>query len=303
MRNVFVSILHFGSPIMTIACLKSLEKARNENIKLTVVIIDNDSKNRLSLSDENFKLNIRLFKSDQNLGFTGGHNKAMRHALDKGADYIMILNNDVVVDENLIVELIAQFDKTENVGIVSPKIYFTAGREFHKERYKESDLGNIIWYAGGITDWKNVINSHRGVDEIDHGQFEKAEDTDFATGACMMIKREIVSKIGVFDKRYFLYYEDADFNMRIRRGGYRILFVPKGKLWHSNAGSSSSGSELQDYYITRNRMLFGMRYAPLRSKLSLIKEGFRLTITGRRWQKIGARDYFLKRFGRGSYAI
>lgn len=303
MHNVFISILHFGSPETTIKCLKSIKAIKKDSINLRIVVVDNDTRNRISIDKKELDLDIKLITSEENLGFTGGHNKAIKHAMDNGADYIMILNNDVTVDKDLIIELINQFKKNNKVGIASPKMYFTPGQEFHKDRYEKGDKGKVIWYAGGITDWDNVINSHRGVDEVDHGQFEKVEETDFATGACMMVKREVIDEIGDFDKRYFLYYEDADLNMRIKKEGYKILFVPKGKLWHNNAGSSGSGSELQDYYITRNRMLFGMRYAPLKSKLSLAREAFKLIATGRHWQRIGARDYFLKRFGRGSYKI
>lgn len=151
-------------------------------------------------------------------------------------------------------------------------------------------------------DWNNVIGHHKGVDKVDEGQFDKKEETEFATGTCMLISRAVIEKTGMFDERYFLYYEDNDWCMRIKRAGYKIMYTPKSLVWHKNAASGGgSGSALQDYYITRNRLLFGLNYAPARTKVALIRESFRLLAKGRKWQQIGVRDYFMKKFGKGSY--
>lgn len=151
-------------------------------------------------------------------------------------------------------------------------------------------------------DWKNVLGRHRGVDEVDSGQFDTTEETDFATGCCMLFSSAGIQKIGLFDEKYFLYYEDSDLNERMKRRNFKILYAPKAVLWHKNAGSTGgSGSTLHDYYISRNRMLFGMRYAPWRSKFALFKESIRLLARGRVWQKAGIRDYYKGRFGKGSY--
>ena len=185
-----------------------------------------------------------------------------------------------------------------------PKIYFAKGHEFHKSRYTEEEKGKVIWYVGGVLDWRNVIGRHRGVDEVDVGQYEKVENTEFATGCCMMIRKEVFKRIGLFDEKYFLYYEDADFSIKAKHAGYKIVYSPKAYLWHINAGSAGgSGSALQDYYTTRNRMIFGMRHAPLRSKISLIRESISLFLTGRDWQRVGIRDFYFSRFGKASFSI
>ncbi|MEM4230386.1 MAG: glycosyltransferase, partial [Candidatus Pacearchaeota archaeon] len=176
--------------------------------------------------------------------------------------------------------------------------------EFHKKRYKKEDLGKVIWFAGGKMDWQNVIGLHIGVDEIDKGQFEKISEIDFASGACMLIKSDVFKKIGKFDERYFLYYEDSDFCQRAKKTQYKIIYNPKAILWHKNAGSTGgSGSELQDYYLTRNRLLFGMKYAPYKSKLALLKESISLLAKGRKWQKRGVKDFYFGNFGKGSFSI
>lgn len=300
--KISLSIIHFGELGVTLRCLDSLSDINLENIELKVIIINNDSNIEFPEINNKFKkFTVAVVNNTENRGFSGGHNQGFRFCLKNNSDFHIILNNDVIVDKNLIKEFLKCFKKNKNIGIVSPKIYFTKGHEFHKDRYKKEDLGKVIWYAGGITDWKNLINKHRGVDEVDKGQFDKDMETDFATGACAMLPIEVIKKVKGFDNNYFLYYEDGDINMRIKKEGYEIYYCANAFMWHNNAGSSGSGSQLQDYYITRNRLLFGFSYAPVRTKAALFKESMKIMFSGRKWQKIGVRDYYLKKFGKGSY--
>ncbi len=305
MRNVFVSIINFNGRDNTFACLDSIKKINASNFKLNVVVVDNGSKEKLNLPPDYLgNIPLKIIVNKKNLGFTGGHNAGINYALSKNADYVLVLNNDVVVDPNLIMELLKVLDKNEKYAIASPKIYFAPGFEYHKDRYKNSEKGNVIWYAGGQMDWANVIARHRGVDEVDNGQYQKTEETDFVTGACFLVKKKVLGKVGFFDDKYFLYYEDSDLSQRIKRAGYKITYAPDAVAWHRNAASAGgSGSSLQDYYISRNRLLFGLRYAPIRSKAALIKESIRLLVIGRQWQKKGIADFYLGRFGKGSYSV
>lgn len=303
MKKIFISILNFNGKKNTIECLKSISNVKKTNFELRIIVVDNASSEDFFL-DKDFKtdMSIKLIKNDVNLGFSGGHNVGIQHALENGADYIMILNNDTYVDCNFLTELLKIAEKDTDIGILVPKIYFAPGFEFHKDRYKKEELGRIIWYAGGAMDWKNVIGHHRGVDEVDRGQFDRVEETELATGCCMMVKKEVFEKIGLLDDKYFLYYEDSDLNMRAKKAGFEIVYVPNAIIWHKNAGSAGgSGSTLQDYYITRNRLIFGMKYAPLRAKIALLRESLRVLLTGRHWQKRGALDFYMRKFDRGSY--
>lgn len=301
MKKVFVSIINFNGKENTQECLTSIENSDLTDLKLTVIVSDNASREEFNQKDINLKnISFKFIKHQENLGFAEGHNVAIKFALENNADCIVILNNDVILDKNCLKELVNSLK--DDVAIVSPKIYFAKGCEFHKDRYKESELGKVIWYAGGEMDWGNVLAYHRGVDEVDNGQFEKEVKIDFASGCCMLISAKALEKVGLFDQRYFLYYEDNDFSQRIKKANYKIIYQPKAFLWHKNADSAGgSGSDLQDYYITRNRLLFGMAYAPLRSKIALIKESFKLLINGRKWQKRGVLDFYLRRFEKGSY--
>ncbi len=307
MKTVSIIILNFNGSKDTLECLKSVEKLVINNYKLQVVVVDNGSTDGNIDAIRNFQFsifNFQFIKNKENLGFSGGNNVGIRYARDKNADYILLLNNDTIIDKHIVSELLKVAESNEEIGIVAPKIYFAKGHEFHKNKYKENERGKVIWYAGGVIDWNNVIGVHKGVDEVDKGQHEKTEETNFASGCCMMVKKEVFQKVGFLEKKYFLYYEDSDFSERIKKAGFTIMYAPLAFLWHKNAGSTGgSGSKLQDYYITRNRMLFGMRYAPFRSKLALIKESIFLFMRGRVWQKRGILDFYLGKFGRGSYAI
>lgn len=298
--QVAIVILHFLNKELTFQCLESVKKLSRKGFKLETVVVNNNPQEDLKDLEKKFADFIFL-KTGKNLGFTGGNNIGIRQALGSKADWIFLVNNDTILDKNLAVQLIKVGESDEKIGILGPKIYFAPGYEFHKERYKPSERGKVIWFAGGLIDWQNVLASHRGVDEVDKGQYDQQIETDFVSGCAMLVKREVFEKIGLLDERYFLYWEDADFCQGAKKAGFKVIYAPQAKLWHANAGSSAVGGPLQDYYLTRNRMLFGLRYAPLRTKVALIRESAKILLAGRKWQKIGIRDFYLRKFGKGSY--
>ncbi len=302
MKKIFAVTINYNNEKITLDWLASMEKINKENFSLDLVIVDNDSSKQFSLPKKDQKKNIHVIISEENTGFTGGNNIGIEFALKNGADYILIINNDTIADPNLIKNLLEVLDKNEKIGITAPKIYFAKGHEFHKEMYTSKDLGKVIWYAGGEIDWANIKSIHRGVNEIDKGQYQVSEKTDFISGCCMLIKKEIFQKVGLFDDRGFMYYEDAIFCEKAKRNGYELWYVPNAMLWHLNAASSGgSGNNLQDYFITRNQMLFGMLFAPFRSKIALILQSLRFLISGRPMQKKGIIDFYSGKFGKGTY--
>ncbi|HSX08921.1 MAG TPA: glycosyltransferase family 2 protein [Candidatus Saccharimonadales bacterium] len=304
MKKVSIVTVNFNTADDTTALLQSLRHVRTDGFTIETIVVDNASKEVYEIPDRLKNDSTILIRSDVNTGFSGGNNIGMKEALKRGADYILIVNNDTEMDRDLIVNLLKVLDSDPKIGVTTPKIYFAKGHEFHKDKYKPSELGKVFWFAGGYTDWNNVISIHRGVDEVDHGQYDTTEKIEFATGCCMLFKREVLDKIGLFDDRYFLYYEDADLNERIKRAGYKIYYVPSAVLIHINAASSGgagNGNVLQDYFITRNKMLFGMTYAPTRTKLALFRESMRLLRTGRLFQKLAIRDYYARRFNKGTF--
>lgn len=303
MEAISIVILNFNGKSDTLDCINSFHK-NAISYNASIIVVDNGSRDDSVSAIKSKFPEVIVLENNTNLGFSQGNNVGIDYAIKQGATYILIINNDTLLDKNLFKELLKVIKSDNLIGIAVPKIYFAKGFEFHKDRYKKDELGNVIWYAGGIMDWNNVIGFHRGVDQVDRGQYEKIEETTFATGNCMFVKKEVFEKIGFFDKRYFLYYEDNDFSMRVKKAGFKIMYSPKACIWHKNASSSGgSGSSLQDYYITRNRLLFGMRYAPIRARLALIRESFKLLATGRIWQKRGVLDFYLNKLGKGSFPV
>lgn len=299
MAKIVVSILHYNNPSDTIECLNSLEGSDLNGLELLVFILDNGSKEKLKIDTSKYeKFKTTIERIEKNLGFTGGHNYIFEKTKDQG-EYFLLLNNDSLLEKSCLQELVREL--VGNIAGVVPKIYFTKGREYHKSRYKKEDLGKVIWYAGGDIDWGNVVSEHRGLDEVDHGQFDRNDNISFATGACLLLKCDTLKKTGLFDQKYFLYYEDAELSTRLIVNGYELRYVYKAVLWHNNAGSSGSGSDLHDYYLTRNKLLFGMKYASVKTKAHLLKEAIRIGFSGRKWQRVAIKDYFLKKFGKGSY--
>lgn len=301
MKKVAVVTVNYNTEDDTKTFLASLKRVKKPDMHLQIIIVDNASRKPLEIASTD---TVIVLRSEENTGFTGGFNIGIKRALADGADYVMVVNNDTTLDPDLFLELLAGFTQDSKVGAVVPKIYFAKGYEFHKDRYKKEELGKVIWYAGGSMDWANAQSVHIGVDEVDRGQYDTIEKITFATGCCMMFPREVLEKVGMFDDEFFLYYEDADLSQRIRRAGYNILYLPKAVLYHVNASSSGGagrGNTLQDYFITRNQMLFGMKYAPLRTKIALVRQSVRLLFGGREKQKQAIRDYYLGRLGKGTY--
>src|SRR3989344_6535880 len=238
MKTVFIVILNFNNASVTKDCLKSLEKISHKDLIVQMVVVDNSTKEKITIGEKEFgDLSIKLMDPKENLGFTGGCNLGIMYAIDNGADYVVLLNNDTIVDENFVSLLVESANK-ERVGIVVPKIYYAEGSEYHKDRYSKDQLGKVIWYGGGYIDWENVVPKHFGVDEVDDGPYDSEKEVEFATGCCMLLTKEFINKVGMFDDKYFLYYEDADLSKRALNNKWKIIYCPKAIVWHRNAASS-----------------------------------------------------------------
>jgi GT2 family glycosyltransferase len=295
--HIYTIIVNWNGRLHILKCLQSLTALRIWQKGLSVVVVDNaSSDDSVTLIRKSFPA-VTVLEMKSNKGFTGGNNIGISYALAHGAEYIWLLNNDTVVDKNVL-SVISAFDDP-TVGACGSKIYFAKGHEYHGGRYKEQDRGKVIWYAGGKIDWENMYASHKGVDEIDRGQYDKSEETDYITGCSFFIRSTVLRTIGVFDEQYYLYLEDLDLSLRIQRGGWKTLYVPSSVVWHMNAGSSGRpGNILHEYYITRNRLLVGLKYAKLRTKIALLLEGVRFILKGTKIQRKAIIDALFHRFGK-----
>lgn len=301
MSKTAVVIVHFKGSDETLACVKSLFGKENKNQLFNLIIIINPSdEDHRSLSRTLQKIHpkIIIIENNINTGFANGNNIGIRKALDIGSDQIILLNNDTEVPVNFINSFAEYGISDKSIGLVSPKIYFAKGFEYHKDKYHENEKGKVIWYGGGIIYWSNVYASHRGVDEVDTGQYDQISETEFATGCCLLIKKEVIEKVGFLDEKYFLYYEDIDYSMRVKKAGFKVMYYPENYIWHKNASSSGKpGSPVHIYYQTRNRLYFGFKYASLRLKKSLIIDSLRLIRKGGLYKR-AVIDYYLGRMGK-----
>lgn len=305
MVKIALIVLNYKQTQLTIDTLHSLLQINHKGFDYQIFLINNNPPDEsLAIFEDKYGKNqkITILSSGANLGYAGGNNFGIKHALHLNYDYYLIINNDVIVDKNFLLNLYNTARLSKIPAVIGPKIYFAPGYEYHKDRYKKSEVGKVIWSAGGTMDWNNVYGSNQGVDEVDQGQHDKQiTNLDFITGCCFLVPKEIFLAVGPFDEKYFMYLEDVDFCQRVKKKGYQLIYEPKAFIWHVNSGSSGSGSALHDYFITRNRLMFGFKYASFRTRFALAREAIKMIFIGRQWQKIAVIDYYVKHLGKGSW--
>ena len=298
MKKVAIITLNYNGKSDTLEFLSSLNKLRTTNYELRTIVVDNASSDGSVLAIHKQFPEVDVLQTGRNLGFSGGFNKGIEYAQIWGADYFLIVNNDTEFrDENLLEVLVKTLESDLKIGLVSPKIYFAKGFEFHKDRYASEQLGKVIWFGGGIFDWNNIGNTHTGVDQVDAGEFDEISEMEIFSGACVLIKKEVFEKIGFFDEKYFLYYEDSDFAIRAKKSGFKIYYNGTVSISHKISKSTGIGSEVTDYYHTRNRLIFGKIYASFRTNFALLRQSIKLLLLGRKAQKSGVLDYFKGKVG------
>lgn len=303
MDHISLIIVNYNADELTKDCLESLKSMTARSFRYTIVVVDNGSQEAFKLPRSLQTETVEVIRSESNLGFTGGNNLGITYAIEKyNSEYICLLNNDTTVHPDFLEQLYQKLSAAVPGGMISPKIYFSKGYEYHKDAYTKQDLGKVLWYGGGSIDWPNVHAFHRGVDEIDRGHFDQQTGSDFCTGCCVLISREVLETVGLFDERLFLYFEDTDLSMRARKKGYQILFCPEALVWHMNAGSSGgSGSPLHEYYQTRNRIYFALKHGSNRVRLTTISFIFRTLFKANAPRRKAALDILTGNLGKEAY--
>lgn len=298
MNTVVIIVVHYNAEKDTLECLDSLRDISHVGFSFKVLVVDNASKQPLQLP-KRFPDEFEVIRSEANLGFTGGNNLGIWYAKEHiQPEYICLLNNDTTVEPTFLEKLYTYLQDHVEVGMVSPKIYFSKNREFHNS-YSSQEKGQVLWFAGGVVDWANLDAFHVGVDEIDRGQFDQISDTDFNTGCCVLMPSSVLERVGTLDKKYFLYLEDVDLSLRVAKAGYQLKYVPSSVIWHKNAGSTGgSGSEVHQYYQSRNRLLFSLKHGSIRVRLRALKQAVQFLIVGSKFQQRAVVDLVLQRFGK-----
>lgn len=357
MPKVFIIILNWNGWRDTIECLESLKELDYENFR--IIVVDNGSTdesiqkleeyrrkptgaaslwspelargNPQQAEESNNLTRFRVYSNESNLGFAGGNNVGIKEGLLRGVDYILLLNNDTVVDKNFLKTLVRAGDSDKKIGILGPIVYFF-------------DEPEEIWFAGGRINWIRTRGTH-----IDYkkpaeiypssearqlpGRIEKPENknarvlgppsplpvkvkgrsnnkiVDYISGCCLLIKKEVIDQIGLMDEDYFLYYEDTDWCLRGKKVGYQCVLAPSAKIYHKVSQSVAKLSSLNYiYYHTRNglRMAWRMNGWPKRIVLLVwlswlfFKQLIKLVICYRKdWARAVIRGIW--DFGRGRF--
>ena len=253
---VVVVVLNWNGAGMTIDCVRSIQTSRWTQQR--VVVVDNGSTDgSADLIAENCP-GVELLVNERNLGFAGGNNVGIHRAMETGADYILILNNDTLIDPDTVGELVAEAERRPEAGAVSPLIFF-------------ADPSDQLWFAGAdFNPARGYAGRMLGYGERDTGRFAEVAKTDRLTGAAMLVSRRAVERTGVFDDELFFLYEDVDWSLRMREAGFLLYVVPAARVWHRVAATQGSEhSPLSIYYGTRNQLVVSRRHAPLSRGASL----------------------------------
>ena len=244
--SVYIILLNYNNHGYTIECIRSLLKISYKNYKL--IVVDNGSDEAsIDALDEWIGEPVILIKSDINKGFTGGNNIGIKYALEHEADYVLLLNNDTIVDRFFLNSLVDTAQRYNSDAVITSKIYYAC------EPLK-------IWYAGGYFNEITSRCGHVGIDETDTGQFDKEKEVTFISGCCMCIPRKLLIQVGLLDEGYFIYCEDLDFCCRVRKSGCRLIYDPKAKIYHKVSATFGKSSFLTVYYTVRNKKYIIEKY-------------------------------------------
>jgi GT2 family glycosyltransferase len=245
---VWAVIVNWNGRELLEACLKTLLASDYPN--LSVAVVDNDSTDGSgAMVREQFD-GVELIENHENLGYAAGANTGIRYAQGRGADFVLLLNNDVELDAAAVTALVGAAGRDTRTAMVGPLIYYW-------------DRPELIWSAGGkVSFWTGNIR-HRGLREKDAGQFADIEEVDYVTGCAVLVSLPAVSEIGLMDEGYFMYNEDTDWCTRARRAGYSVVLAPAAKLWHKV--SMSSGGGLTPFKIY-HRLRSTLRYFSIHAR-------------------------------------
>jgi len=256
MTDVAIIVLNWNNAPDTIECLRSL--AQLDYPTYRVVVVDNGSTDDSVRAIHQQYPGVMILETQQNLGYAGGNNAGIRYALAQGAKYICILNNDVKVAPDFLTPLLAAFDEDAEVGVVTPLV-------------AEMDEPEKVWALGQEIDWKTgmVTRIHSG-EAMPSPQARVLIEVDIASGTVMLVKREVLERVGLLDETFYLYYEEVDWCLRVRRTGYRILAVPSSVVWHKVSATLGPTSPVIDYYMLRNHLHFIARHWSGAARLCLL---------------------------------
>ncbi|OHA48165.1 MAG: hypothetical protein A2806_00820 [Candidatus Terrybacteria bacterium RIFCSPHIGHO2_01_FULL_48_17] len=256
-----IIVLNWNGWKDTLRCLESLLVVKEPVFE--VLVVDNGSEDEsvtkiqefIDKNKDLYPVPYTLIANKENLGFAGGNNIGIKIAYHKGAGYVLLLNNDTIVDPGFLKQMLDVMEKHHTIGLANPKIY----------RMKDNgEKTNQFWFAGADINWLYTRGKHRFVNEMDSGQLNGHEyvETGYATGGCLLIRRQILEEIHLMPEDYFLYYEDAEWSLRAKKAGWLCAVIPAAKVWHKGAASTPERSVKYVRYHVRGGLFLCLRNAP-----------------------------------------
>lgn len=258
---VYIILLNYNGYNDTLACVESIHKQNYKDYK--VIIVDNkstdDSLEQLQkiVSDK-----VVLLPNSENGGFAAGCNVGITYVMEhtkeiSDEDYILLLNNDTVIEESFLDNLVSEFQVATanklNPGMAGCKIMYY-------------DKPDVTWYAGGSFDTWRCRGKHFTSEDID-----KTKRIDFITGCCQLIPLSVVKQIGLMEEEFFLYFEDVEYCERVKKAGYQLIYIPTAVIYHKCGGSASYVSATSIYYSNRARYLYITKYVKKKIPFILFK--------------------------------
>jgi GT2 family glycosyltransferase len=238
--RLVVVVLNWNNVADTLRCLEALAASDYEGFE--VVIVDNASTDGSVAGLRERYPALTILENERNLGYTGGNNVGIDHALKRGAEYVLLLNDDSVVAPDALSALMAAAADHPEAGFLGAKLL-------------SLDEPTKILSAGGVLagDWNSA---HRGMGERDAGQYDGLAEVDWLSGCALLVSREAIHQVGILDSSFFAYYEDVEWCFRGRRAGFKVVYVPDARVWHPDGQEYYSNSPRVTYYMARNHLLF-----------------------------------------------
>lgn len=245
-KKIYIILLNYNGIKDTKNCIESINK-NEKNIQFKIIVVDNCSTDN-SIEELKKIDNIILIKAQDNGGFAKGNNVGIKYAMEHDAQYIILLNNDTEIEENAISILVQAAEDDSSTGIIGSRIMYFDNKE-------------LINYCGGKINWLKCATIHENYKEKYVNDGINYKYTEFITGCSMLIKREVIKKIGYLPEEYFMYYEDADYCVKAKENGYKLGLCTNSIIYHKV--SVSSGGENSPFSIkwgNRNRLIFMNKY-------------------------------------------
>lgn len=235
---VVAILLNWNNSADTLACLNALRTDRYP--QLEIVLVDNGSTDGSVVQLQQAAPELPIIRSPINRGFAGGVNQGLQYAAARNADYALLLNSDIALDPAMITHLVDAAQKDPQAGVLGPKVY-------HDQGARVFSLVGFQLRRSGI----RIIGWH----VVDQGQFDQTR-IDAIAGCAMLISRTALRQVGLFDQRFFFYFEDIDYCLRVADAGLHIQVVPSAILEHELGGSTRRNPMRRQFLLGVNRMRF-----------------------------------------------